>query len=205
MMKSKLPVFGLGLLLGVAVLLVGWKYLDRPYTFRGSVIEPAMPVKEFSLIDQNGQEFNLSDQKGKVVLLFFGYTHCPDVCPVTLAEFTRIKEELGAEASQVRFVFVTVDPERDSVQALSAFMQNFDPDFVALTESRENLEAVWNTFGVYQSRQESTSAGGYLVDHTARTYLIDQQGSLVATYPYEMTEADVVADVRHVVGAGKMQ
>lgn len=204
-MKSKLPMFGLGLFMGVIALWAVWKYLERPYTFRGSVIDPPVITKDFLLLDQHGQPFSLSNQQGKAVLLFFGYTHCPDVCPVTLAEFTRIKEDLGAAASQVSFVYVTVDPERDTVPVMSAYMQNFDPDFVALTESREKLEVVWSSFGVYQSRQESTSAGGYLVDHTARTYLIDPQGRLVATYPYEMSEADVVADVQHILATGRTQ
>lgn len=204
-MKSKLPLFGFGLLVGVIVLWAGWKFLDRPYTFRGSVIDPPMPMEDFLLVDQHGQPFSLSGQQGKVVLLFFGYTHCPDVCPVTLAEFTRIKEELGAAASQVSFVYITVDPERDTVPVINAYMRSFDPDFFALTETREKLEEVWSRFGVYQSRQESTSAGGYLVDHTARTYLLDQQGRLVATYPYEMGEADVVADVQHILSAGGVQ
>lgn len=204
-MKSRLPLFGLGLMLGVAVLWLGWKVMDRPYTFRGSVIDPPAPMRDFLLVDQDGQPFSLSEQQGKVVLLFFGYTHCPDVCPVTLAEFTRIKQDLGAEASRVRFVYITVDPERDTVPVMSAYMKNFDLDFVALTESREKLEEVWSNFGVYQSRQESTSAGGYLVDHTARTYLLDQQGQLVATYPYEMSEADVVADVQHILSTGRTQ
>ncbi len=204
-MKSKLPLFGLGLFLGVVALWAGFILIDRPYTFRGSAIEPPVPMKDFSLIDQYGQKFTLREQDGKVVLVFFGYTHCPDVCPVTLAEFTRIKQELGSEASQVRFVYITVDPERDTVPVMHSFMTNFDADFLALTETRENLEVVWSNFGVYQSRQESNSAGGYLVDHTARTYLLDQNGSLVATYPYEMTEADVVADVRHLISRGQTQ
>ncbi len=124
--------------------------------------------------------FRLSDQKGQIVLLFFGYTHCPDVCPVTLSHFKQIKADLGDQADQVRFVFITVDPERDTADQLSQYLPNFDPDITGLTGSRQSLESVWKSYGVYQAKQEVGSAAGYLVDHTARTYLIDQQGTGVS-------------------------
>lgn len=197
--------FAVGLLAGLLLLAAGRRILAQPYTFRGSQIEPAVAGADFTLTDQQGQAFRLSEQRGKLVLLFFGYTHCPDVCPVTLAEFTRIKADLGDQAKDVRFVFITVDPERDTVDALRAYMANFDPQFISLTSEREALEVVWKDYGVYQARQETSGASGYLVDHTARTYLIDGSGNLRATYPYEMTEADVVSDLKYLLRQGMVQ
>jgi protein SCO1/2 len=106
-------------------------------------------------------------------LIFFGYTHCPDVCPVTLTKYKQIKDQLGDQADGVRFVFITVDPERDTPEILGKHVANYDPGFIALTGSRAELEPVWKNYGVYQARSETESAAGYLVDHTTRIYAID--------------------------------
>lgn len=198
-MKNKYFLLGVGVLLGVALILTGWQFIQRPYTFRGSLIDPPVPAADFELTDQNGQAFRLSDQKGQIVLLFFGYTHCPDVCPVTLSHFKQIKTDLGDRADQVRFVFITVDPERDTADQLSQYLPNFDPEISGLTGSRQSLESVWKSYGVYQARQEVGSAAGYLVDHTARTYLIDQQGNWRLTYPFEMSKDDILQDILHLL------
>jgi protein SCO1/2 len=186
-------------LLGVALMITGWQYIRLPYTFRGSLIDPPVPAADFELTDQNGQIFRLSEQKGQIVLLFFGYTHCPDVCPLTLSDFKQIKSDLRDQADRVRFVFVTVDPDRDTIEVLGKYMLNFDPDFIGLTADRAILEGVWKDYGVYQAKQEVGSAAGYLVDHTARTYLIDQQGNWRLTYPFEMEYADISKDILYLL------
>jgi protein SCO1/2 len=198
-MKTKYFLLGVGVLLGVALVLTGWQFIQRPYTFRGSLIDPPVPAADFELTDQNDQPFRLSDQKGQIVLLFFGYTHCPDVCPLTLSHFKQIKAELGDQADQVRFVFVTVDPERDTAAALNEYLPNFDSQIVGLTGSMESLEGVWKAYGVYRAKQEVGSAAGYLMDHTARTYLIDQQGNWRLTYPFEMGKDEILQDVLHLL------
>jgi protein SCO1/2 len=198
-MKSKYIILGLGVLLGVALMITGWQYIRLPYTFRGSLIDPPVPAADFELTDQNGQIFRLSEQKGQIVLLFFGYTHCPDVCPLTLSDFKQIKSDLRDQADRVRFVFVTVDPDRDTIEVLGKYMLNFDPDFIGLTADRAILEGVWKDYGVYQAKQEVGSAAGYLVDHTARTYLIDQQGNWRLTYPFEMEYADISKDILYLL------
>ncbi len=198
-MKSKYILLGLGVLVGVALILTAWQYIQLPYTFRGSLIDPPVPAADFELTDQHGRAFRLSEQNGKVVLLFFGYTNCPDVCPLTLSDFKRIKAGLGSQASDVRFVFITVDPERDTSEVLGQYMQNFEADFIGLSGERQQLEGVWKDYGVYQAKQEVGSAAGYLVDHTARTYLVDQQGNWRLTYPFEMGPEDITQDVRYLL------
>jgi protein SCO1/2 len=192
-------LFGIGGILGVVFLLVGWQFTSRPYTYQGSLIEPPIKAPEIALIDQDGQPFRLSDHLGKVVLVFYGYTNCPDVCPLTLSDFKLIKADLGEKANQVTFVFVTVDPERDTQDRLKAYLSNFDTTFTGLTGSRPALESVWKTYGVYQAKQETGSAAGYLVDHTARTYAIDKKGNLRLTYPFEMERQAMLDDVRQLI------
>ncbi len=198
-MKTRFVLVGVGGMLLVGLLLAGWQVLGRGYTFKGSLIDPAIPAADFSLVDQNGETFQLSAQKGKVVLIFFGYTNCPDVCPITLTDFKRIKNELGGLTDEVRFVFITVDPERDTIERLRAYLPSYDPAFFGLTGEREQLEQVWKSYGVYQARQESGSAAGYLVDHTARIYAIDKRGNWRLTYPFEMDRNAVIEDVRHLL------
>ena len=201
-MKSKYLILGVGVALGIALLLVGWQYSLRPYTFRGSTIDPPVPAADFELMDQNGQNFRLSDQNGKIVLLFFGYTNCPDVCPLTLSDFKQVIAGLGDQADQVRFVFITVDPERDTADVLRQYLPNFDPSIVGLTGTRQELEKVWGDYYVYQEKQDVGSSAGYVVDHTARTYLINQKGEWLLTYPFEMTKDDILQDVRYLLSHG---
>ena len=204
-MRAKYLIFGVGVLLGIGVMLAGWRFFPGSYTYRGSLIDPPIQAVDFELTDQLERPFRLSDQLGKIVLVFFGYTHCPDVCPLTLSEFKQIKANLGEQASEVKFVFITVDPERDTTAALREYLSNFDPDFIGLTGDRGTLDGVWKAYGVYQAKQEVGSAAGYLVDHTARTYLIDRQGNLRLTYPFEMGKDDILADVRHLLKSGQLK
>src|SRR5512135_226101 len=132
-MKSKVFLVGVGILIGLALVLGGWGIYKVSYRFHGSVIDPPVRAADFSLIDQNGASYRLSDQKGKTVLLFFGYTHCPDECPGTLAQFKQIKQLLGKKADQVEFAMITVDPERDTVGQLRNYVPGFDPSFIGLT------------------------------------------------------------------------
>ena len=200
-MKTKMVYLGIGAAL-VAVLLVGFQFMQRPHTYRGSLIDPPVPAADFELTDQNGQKFRLSDQDGEIILLFFGYSNCPDVCPLTMSEYKQMKEMLGEQADQVRFVFVTVDPERDTQARLSEYVNAFDPEIIGLTGSRTELEPVWKSYGVYQAKQETGSAAGYTVDHTSRTYLIDQDGNWQLTYPFEMEKEDILSDVRYLLSQG---
>jgi protein SCO1/2 len=198
-MRSRvLLLFGFAILIGLIVT-VSAGILARPYTYQGSLIDPPVKAADFSLVDQNGQPFRLSDQEGKVVLIFFGYTHCPDVCPVTLTRYKQLRAELGDQAGQVRFVFITVDPERDNVENLQKFLVNYDPAITGLTGSRAELDQVLNSYGVYEGKAQIESADDYLVDHTARVYAIDAQGNWRLTYPFEMDTPAILDDVRQLL------
>jgi protein SCO1/2 len=168
--------------------------------FRGSVLEEPVAVPDLTLNDQHGVPFHLSDQQGKVVLLFFGYTQCPDVCPTTLATWRKVHAALGKDAEQVRFVFVTVDPARDTPERLGLHVNAFSPDFVGLTGSQEDLEAVYGVFDVYYQKDTSSgSAAGYLISHTATTFVIDPEGQWRLRETYGTLVEDIVYDIRQLL------
>jgi protein SCO1/2 len=174
-------------------------FYESSFAYQGVLIDPPALAPDISLVDQDGSPFHLDDQRGKFVLVFFGYTHCPDVCPITLSEFKQVKAALGERAGQVEFVFITVDPERDTPERIQGYLANFDPEFIGLTGTEQQLEEVWRAYGVYQERQDSGSAAGYLVDHSARTYLIDSQGQWRLNYPFGMGSEKMIRDVEHIL------
>jgi protein SCO1/2 len=184
---------------GLALAMAAWFTLNDNYTYQGVLIDPPARAADFEMPDQHGVPFRLSEQRGKVVLIFFGYTNCPDVCPVTLSEYKRVKEQLGDKADQVRFVFISVDPERDSAERLKVYINNFDPDFIGLTGDQAELEQIMVDYGVYAERVDVGSAAGYLVDHTARTYAIDKNGNWRLNYPFGMETDKVYEDILHLL------
>ena len=154
---------------------------------------------QINLTDVDGGSFELSDLNGQVVIMFFGYTSCPDVCPVTLSDFLRVRTQLGKEAEEASFVFITVDPERDSPERMKKYLTNFDPEIIGLTGSRSELQTVWSSYGVYQAKSEGSSEENYLVDHSSRIYVIDKAGNLLLTYLFG-TENNLIADdVRYLI------
>jgi protein SCO1/2 len=193
------------LLLGIAVLIgltavVGTLVYARPHTFQGSLYDPPLPAADFALKDQHGRTFRLSENKGSIVLMFFGYSNCPDVCPVTLSDFKKIKEQLGDQAKDVRFLFITTDPERDSPERLLEYLDYFDPTIIGLTGDRADLEPVWDAYGVYQAKVDTGSASGYMVDHTTRVYLIDTEGNFRMTFQFGTEAHDMAGDVAELLG-----
>ena len=198
-MKSRnLLLFGLAALAGLITvfLVIG---PQRDYTFQGSLIEPPVAAPEFELTDMNGQPFHLSQLSDQVVVMFFGYTGCPDVCPVTLTEFLQIRSKLGEAADRVSFVFVTVDPERDTPERMRKYLTNFDPEIIGLSGERSELEPVWADYGVYQAKVEDGNPDNYLVDHSSRIYVIDADGNLRLTYLFGTENQLITEDVRHLV------
>lgn len=191
-MKLKLwiPAFAIGLL-GIWVLFAS--IFRPPHKFSGTVLEPPMAVQDFTLKNFDGRDFRLSDQRGKIMLMFFGYTSCPDFCPTTLAQFRRIKESLGQQADSVRFVFVTADPERDTPERIGAYLSNFDRAFLGLYGSQAELQSVYDEFGIFVEKQDINSAAGYLVSHTTSVLLIDWDGNLRMTFPYG-TETNAMSE-----------
>jgi protein SCO1 len=189
----------IGALIGLVVILLIWQVAERNYAYQGSLIDPPATAADFELVDQNGQPFRLSDQQGEVVLLFFGFTNCTDECPETLSEYRRVKEQLGKLANGVRFVFVTVDPERDTTGRIKAYLEGFDPAFVGLTGDLGKLEQVWQDYGALVEKQAVGSDGNYEIEHNARIYAIDKQGSWRLTYPFGMESEKLARDVAHLV------
>lgn len=184
---------------GLVLVMLGVGYLYLPYTYKGTKIDPPVAIKDFTLINQQKESFELSSLYGHYTFIFFGYTHCPDVCPITLSEFKRIKEGLGKDADQVKFVFITVDPQRDTADVLQRHLSRFDPAFIGLSGSEDQLKLVWDAFGVYREKRDATNSDSYLIDHTARIYLLDKEGRLFMTYPYDMGWENILGDLQHML------
>lgn len=196
---SKIWKYVLGLLFVLSVI-VGFVLLQgRDYIFNGTVYESPEQAPAIDL-PYGGDEFHLSDQKGKIVLLFFGYTSCPDICPTTLSEMKRLTAELGDDAEKTQVVFITVDPERDTPDKLASYTALFNPSFIGLTGELDQLEPIWRDYGVFWERVDDTnSAAGYLINHSSRLYLINQQGDLHLTYSFGTPMEDILSDVQYLL------
>jgi protein SCO1/2 len=147
-------------------------------SFKAVDITGADYARTLSLPDAEGKTRTLADFKGKVTVLFFGYTQCPDVCPTTMAELAEVKRSLGKDGDRVQGVFVTIDPERDTPKLLKNYITAFDPSFVALRGSDEQTKAVAKEFKVYYAKVEGREPGSYTMDHTAGSFIYDTQGRL---------------------------
>ncbi|MDR7521600.1 MAG: SCO family protein [Armatimonadota bacterium] len=182
---------------GLAVLLLS--ACHRP-SFRARELDPARPVPRLVLSDQHGRPFNLAEQRGRVVLVFFGYTRCPDVCPLTLGMFRDVAKILGTDAARVRFVFITLDPEVDTPAFLDRYLRLFSPEFVGLTGPPHLLAATYRFFGAaFQKVPVRNSAAGYLIAHSTNVPVIDREGRWRLNVSHEATAADVAHDVRQLL------
>ena len=157
-------------------------------------------ARDISLTDHNGQPRTLKDFAGKIVVVFFGYTQCPDVCPTTMAELVEIRKALGADGARVQALFVTVDPERDTPEVLKAYMSNFDPSFLALRPSSpEQLAALAKDFKVYYKKVEGRTPTSYTMDHSAGSYVFDTKGKLRLFTRYGSGAAALAGDLRQLL------
>jgi protein SCO1/2 len=152
--------------------------MDPKAAFKGVDITGADYAKELNLPDQNGQVRKIKDFSGKLVVVFFGYTQCPDVCPTTMQELAEVKRLLGPDGDKLQAVFVTVDPERDTTELLKAYVENFDPSFVALRPTPEQLPQIAKEFKIYFKRVEGKTPTSYTMDHSAGSYTFDAQGKV---------------------------
>ncbi len=148
---------------------------DKPQ-FKSIDITGADYANGFSLADHNGVQRSLQDFKGKVVVVFFGFTQCPDVCPTALAELAEVKRKLGSQGERLQGIFITVDPERDTEEVLKAYMANFDPSFLALRPTMAQLPEVAKAFKIYYKKSEGKTATSYTMDHSAGSYVFDPVG-----------------------------
>ena len=158
-------------------LLIGCSPAPEKLSFKLTDITGASFGQDFRLIDHDGQPRSLADFRKKAVVVFFGYTHCPDVCPTTLGEMAVVMQDLGGAAQQVQVLFVTVDPERDTSAVLKQYVPAFHPSFLGLTGSAEEIAKTAKDFKVYFHRQ-NLGDGAYNMDHTAGTYIFDPQGRI---------------------------
>lgn len=165
--------------------------------FKGIELDPPGPASDFTLTDQHGNPFTLSEQRGNVVLMFFGYASCPDVGPTTLGIWRLVHESLGPDAERVCFVFVTVDPKRDTPARMREHLTLFSPDFIGLTGTAEDLEQVYEAYGVVHEEVDAPdSALGYLVNHTASDFVVDTEGKWRLRHVFGSTAEEIVHDVR---------
>jgi len=153
-------------------------------------------ARDLPLTDHNGQPRHLRDFAGKVVVVFFGYTQCPDVCPTSMSELAEVKRALGDQGGKLQGIFVTVDPERDTPEVLKAYMANFDPSFLALTGTPEQLAAVAKDFKIYYKRVEGQTPTSYTMDHSAGSYVYDAAGRLRVYHRYGSGAQALASDVR---------
>ena len=168
-------------------------------SFKGIDITGADYAKGFSLTDFNGQARTLADFKGKVVMLYFGFVQCPDVCPTALTRAAVVMERLGPQSADLQVIFVTVDPERDTPELLREYMKAFHPDFLALTGSADQIAQTAKDFRAFYKKVPTGSS--YTMDHTALSYLIDRQGRIRVALRHEQTADDYIADVRALLDA----
>ncbi len=168
---------------------------DKKIEFRGVDITGAEYARELPLTDHNGQSRSLKDFAGKVVVVFFGFTQCPDVCPTSMQELAEVKRMLGADGDRLQGIFVTVDPERDTADVLKAYMANFDPSFLALRGSPEQLAAVAKDFKIYYKKVDGKTDTSYTMDHSAGSYVYDTSGRLRVYHRYGSGAQALAADV----------
>ena len=164
-------------------------------TFKAGTFSPPRPAPDFTLRGSDGGELKLSRYRGKVVVLAFGFTFCPEICPTTLATLAEARKKLGTSAEEVQVIFVTVDPERDDVGRMRKYLASFDPTFVGVTGTDEQLAVVRLGYGVLAEKKQPFF-GGYWIAHSSFTYLIDRDGGLRALMPYGRAPDDYVHDVR---------
>lgn len=153
-------------------------------------------ARDFALADHNGQPRSIKDFQGKVVVVFFGYTQCPDVCPTSMAELAEIKKLLGSDGERLQGLFVTLDPERDTREVLKAYMTNFDPAFLALRPELDKLPQLAKDFKIFYKKVDSKTPGSYTMDHSAGSYVFDPLGRVRLYSRYGSGVAPLAADIR---------
>ncbi|MEJ2757279.1 MAG: SCO family protein [Anaerolineales bacterium] len=189
---ASILVLGIGLAYGLS--------LFQEHEFSGTVYQTPTQAPSIVLPASDGTTFELANQQGKIVLIFFGYTSCPDVCPTTLSDLKRVTEILGDKAEQTQVVFVTVDPERDTVEKLHSYLSLFNSTFIGLTGNEKELSQVYTEYGVYREIDTaSKTEAGYLVNHSSRLYLINQDGDLYITYSYGTDPESIAADIEYLL------
>jgi protein SCO1/2 len=193
-MKKLLALIVLTLLLGACDQLA-----TKPLSFQNTDVTGLDYAHDFALTDHHGKPRTLADFKGKVVVLFFGYTQCPDVCPTTMAEMAAVMKQLGPQADQVQVLFVTLDPERDTQALLAQYVPAFDPRFLGLAGDAATTAKTAKEFKVFYSKVPGTAPGSYSIDHTAGSYVFDRNGKIRLFLRHGQGPAPIVHDIKQLL------
>ena len=186
-MQQRVLWAGIGLIAAVAISAAAWSIIMKP-GLHGAVINPALPAAEIQLQDSNGRVFSLRGLQGKVVLLYFGYTNCPDECPLTMAHLKLATDRLGAQAQDVRVIMITTDPKRDTAQVLKDWLDKFNPGFIGLLGTPDQLAKVWKDYGV--TVEDSGETHSYFI------YVIDRAGNFRETFLPDSQPGDIASDLQ---------
>ncbi len=162
----------------------------------GLVADEPLPAPTLKLAGADGKVFDLGTERSHTVVLFFGYTHCPDACPTTLSDWARAKVALGSKSDAVRFVFVSVDPDRDTPDVTRKFAQQFDPSFVGLATTAPQLDTIAKAWGFTVAREQMAGMSGYGVSHPAQSFVITRDGKVAMIFPPGLSPADMASDLR---------
>ena len=187
-------------LIAMLLLLIGVACSSN-FEYKGSRLDPPLPIPDFELMAASGQPFRLSETSQDITLVYFGYTFCPDVCPLTLVDVKQALAQLDpGEKERVQVIFISADPERDTPPVLSQYLSAFDPTFIGLTDDIEKTRAVMKPFGAFAEKEETeNSAANYLVSHTARLYLLNGQHEVMLTYPFGFEPEDLSSDLAYLL------
>ena len=175
-------------------------YLDQntKSDYYGMLYEREAPA--FTLTDQDGSKVSLSNFKDKIVLIFFGYTHCPDICPMTMSVMNNVVDQLGDQADQVQVVFVTIDPQRDTQEKLKSYVPYYNENFIGLTGTPEEIDKVADDYNIFYSKEEVESSSEYLMGHNSSVFLITPDGDLFLKYPQNrMDPVSIAGDIKRIL------
>ena len=193
-MKTKILLGTFAIILG----LVTGVYFFRPHTFHGTVIQSPETSYDFNLTGSKG-DVSLSDFRGKLVLIYFGYTFCPDVCPATLGQVNQAMKQLGSKAEDIQLIMISLDPERDTPAKLEEYVAHFNPTFLGITGTQEQVDTVASLYGIFYEKKEGSAASGYLIDHTATLMVIDREGYLKLVFPFGVTADEIADDLKYML------
>jgi protein SCO1/2 len=188
-------IAGAAILVGGGALLSACSPAEK-LQFKSIDLTGADYAKDFSLADQNGKLRSIKDFAGKVAVIFFGFTQCPDVCPASMVELAQVKKALGPDGDKLQVLFITVDPERDTPELLKAYMGNFDPTFLALRPTMEQLPQVAKDFKIYYKKVDGKTPGSYTMEHSAGSYVYDPRGNIRLYSRYGNDAQGLASDLR---------
>jgi protein SCO1 len=199
MLRTRFVVAALGIMLvsSTAALALSGR-LNRPAELHGTLLEPPLPAAAFALHSGGPAPVGPAEFRGKLVVLFFGFTSCPDVCPLTMNRLAAAMEALGERASDVQVVLISVDPDRDPPESVNEYARRFHPSFVGVTGTEEELRAVASSYGIFFAKSPDES-GSYTVDHSASTLVLDREGQLRLIWPFDTASEDLASDLRYLL------